>query len=255
MSGKGWVVFLLPVLVCVGCRGKADLAAIEAQRGKWEHAARLYREYLKANPNDVLTLRSLSAIECYRLSQHEECAQHADHLLELMPIDSQGVEAGVYAHTMLAEAAGRANDTARVVAEMGKLADIYFNAGFWHYINEDYGKAEKLFRNVVRLQPKRVEAYLRLGILFWNKHMEDSSLVWFQRAAEVDPNNEDALINQMTIYHDQGDMDKALRLYDELTALRKRLYPDSSFDAGPDSTLPPLSLDYRGEPPHGQLPY
>lgn len=254
MTGKRLFLAFLPVVFVFGCRGKLDLAAIEVQRGRWESAAKLYREHLEGNPESALALQSLSAIECYRLSQYEECAQHADRLLALMPIDSQAVATGIYAYTLLAEAATQANDSARALSHLNRIGEIYFDAGFWNYMNENFLRAEKLLRNAVRLRPDSANAYIRLGILFWNRHMEDSSLVWFQRAEKIAPTNEDPLINQMVVYYQRNDLDAAHRVHRRLSVLRKQLYPDSTFETPIDTTRFP-SLDYRDEEPTESLPY
>jgi Flp pilus assembly protein TadD len=239
---------ILLTLALTGCRGKLDLAAIQVERGKWESAAKLYREYLADHPQSAIALRSLSAIECNRLREYEQCAEHADRLLATMPRDSQGVGTGVYAYTLLADKAAQMQDTARVRAYLDRIAKIYYEAGYWNYMNEGYNVAEKQLRNAVRLKPDDPLAYLRLGILFWNKHMDDSSIVWFERAAEVDPLNEDALIDLIVMYRETGQGDKALRTYDRLAHARKVLYPDSVFVTEVDTTRPPM-LDYRGERP------
>jgi tetratricopeptide (TPR) repeat protein len=217
------------------------------QQKQWGEAARLYREHLSRNPGDQLALRSLSALECYRLAQYEECARTADRLLSFMPIDSQGVSAVAYARTMLAERAGRGRDSTRVRAEMKKVGEAYLRAGYWLYMNENYTRAERYFRSAVHAQSQSLEGHLRLGILFWNRHNSDSALAWFRKAERIAPQSEDALINQIVVFREKNQLDSAWRVYDRLSIVRKQLYPDSSFASPNDTTLPPFSLDFRGE--------
>jgi len=231
----------------VACRGKPDLADVYVQQGRWGEAARLYREHLAQNPDDQLALRSLAALECYRLGQLEECAKTAEHLLSLMPIDSDGVAAVAYARTLLAERATRKNDTAQVRVEMMKIGEAYFKAGYWEYMRENFQRSERFLRKAVLVDPNRADAYLRLGILFWNRHQTDSSLAWFARAERVAPMNEDALVNQIVVLWQANRIEEAKAVLNRLNLVRAQLYPDSSFASPVDTSLPPLSLDFRGD--------
>ena len=246
----GRILFLIGVVVALaGCRGKLDLAAIQLAREKWESAAKLYGEYLEEDPKSAIALRSLSAIECNRLGDYERCAEHADRLLAMMPRDSQAVATGAYAYTLLAERAAEARDTTRAHTYLNRIADIYYVAAYWNYMNENYRIAEEQFRNVIRLRPGDPLAYLRLGILYWNRHMEDSSIAWFERAVQANPLDslsEDALINLIVLCRETGQHERALEEYHRLTHLRAVLYPDSVFQAEIDTTRQPL-LDYRHE--------
>lgn len=216
------------------------------QRGDWEKAARLYREYLRDHPHDILSLRHLAEIECYKFGQYPPCASHADTLFALMPIDSEGIAVAAYAHTMLARQAGARKDSARARAEMDRVVDIYYQAGYVSYMQENHRQAEALLQRVHRLRPRDVRTLLRLGILYWTLDKADSALAWFRRAEAVDSNNEDALVNQIVVYHERGRIDDALAIYRKLTALRKRLYPDSVFVEPIDTTRRKPVLDYRG---------
>lgn len=247
MNGRVWLVVFALAFAVFGCRGKPDLASVYVQQGKWDEAAKLYREHLEKNPDDQLTLRSLAALECYRLGQLEECAKTAEHLLSLMPIDSDGVAAVAYARTLLAENAAKSRDSARVRVEMMKVGEAYFRAGYWEYMRENFARSERYLRNAVLVEPTRVDPYLRLGILFWNRHKSDSALAWFARAERVAPLDEDALINQIVVLWTSDRIAEATAVNNRLTAVRKQLYPDSSFAAEIDTTIPPMSLDYRGD--------
>jgi tetratricopeptide (TPR) repeat protein len=244
------IPILLVVTLVVGCdRSRIAQAAMYAK--KYELAAELYREYLAENPRSVLALRHLAQIECYELAEFDSCVAHADTLLEIYAVDTAGVAAATYGHTMLAGRALNISDTTRVRWHMDRIAAIHRYAGHWNYMNENYARAEHNFRQFIHVQPDSAYGYLRLGIVRWNQMRDDSALVWFRRAEEVDSLNEDALINQIVVLRNTGQYDDAEAAADRLEQVRTRLYPDSIFAYEPDTIYyPPMSLDFRGDTTH-----
>ena len=225
-----------------GCRGKADLARIAATSGNWEKAVKLYREYLVEYPRDLAALRAVSSIEGYELGEYDSAAAHVDTLLSIYAIDTLAVSVATYVHTMLAKRAADRDDTALVRAELDKIAEFNFISGYWHYRNLDFDVAEQRFKQVIQLQPRRVEAYIRMGQVEHYRRRPDSSLVWFRRALEVDPANEDALVNILVVNYVYYRREETMKASGRLSALRARIYPDSVFA---DTTAKASRLDYR----------
>jgi tetratricopeptide (TPR) repeat protein len=226
----------------IGCRGKLDLAAIAAKTGNWEKAAKLYREHLVENPYDIVALRAVSSIEGYELGEYDSAATHVDTLLSVYAIDTLGVSVATYVHTMLAKRAAERGDTVRVRAELDKIAEQNFLSGYWHYRNLHFDIAESRFKQVMRLQPRRVEAYIRMGQVEHYRKRPDSALAWFYRALEVDPGNEDAHVNILVENYIFNRRDETMKAFRKLRALRTKLYPDSVFS---DTTPKPAILDDR----------
>jgi tetratricopeptide (TPR) repeat protein len=219
--------------------------------GKFETAAQYYRHYLTENPKDLRTLRRLALIECYELGQYDSCAVRADTVLWYMPTDTASVAAATYAYTMLARQASEAGDTTTAQQRFDRMVEIHWHAGYWNYMNEYYERASRNYSQIIHLRPDSVNAYLRLGLIRWNRTDDDSALVWFRRAEEIDPLNEDALINQIVVLRNLHRIDEALSVVDRLAEVRAKLYPDSSFTVEPDTvTFPPMTLDFRGDTTH-----
>lgn len=239
MLSRRFVAIVVFCGVCAGCSGKAELAEIQMQRGKWESAARLYREVVAEDPSNLPALRSLAAVECFRLSELDSCKTHVDSLLAQMPRDSETVATAVFAYTKLAAEAAQKKDSTAAREYLTRLGHIYFDAGYWNYMNEDYRVAERQLRGAARLLPKDWRAYNRLGILFWNRHMTDSSVAWFHRGLKVAPESEDMLSNLGVVQWEAGRFDSAQATVARLTALRHRLYPDSVFVPPVDTTKKP----------------
>ena len=237
---------------CVGCTGKTELAEMAIRRGEMEEAARLLREFVADHPHDVLALRRLAQVECYELNDCDSCAQHVETLLWMIPIDSLAIQLGAYAYTMIAAKARDANDTVRVRQAMKRVSDIYYTAADWNYQRWNYPQAVEQYREVIRLNPGWVKPYLRLGITFWaqrlwNPPTSDSALAWFLRAEELEPDNEDALVNQMVVHREEDRMDEALAIAERLSTLRARLYPDSSFGTSKLVPFESVVLNYAGD--------
>ena len=238
------------VMMCflAGCRGQGDLAEIAATAGEWEKAVELYREYLNEHPRDIVALQTTSSILAYELGRFEEAAAYADTLVRVRPIDTLGVAVAVYTHTMLAQQAAARGDTARVVTELNTIADTYMSSAYWHYMNMNYHRAGWQFRQVTRLQPDRVEAYLRVAQVYYHRLMPDSAAVWYQRAIDIAPMNEDAHANLVVVLYENQGIEGAREALQNLKTVRRRLYPDSVFTDTSRHGVPPLTLDYRRWP-------
>lgn len=235
-------------LATLSCEGKATLGDMYLRMGKFQRAAEAYRERLKTNPRDLGTLRHLAQVECYKLGELTPCARHADSLLNARPVDTAGVAVGTYAHTLLARDAAARDDTATARQHLERVAEIHRYSGYWNYRSEDYHLAARNFQQLIRLQPDSTYGYLRLGLVMWNRNLDDSSLVWFRRAEEVDPYSEDALINQVVVLRGLHRIEDALAVVDRLEEIRAELYPDSVFHRPPDTVrFPPMSLDFRDD--------
>ena len=237
------------VLALVGCRGQGDLAEVAAKAGEWEEAVGIYREYLREHPHDIIGLETASSILAYELGRYDEAAAYADTLVKIYPVDTLGVAVSVYAHTMLAQQAAARNDTATVVRELDKIAETYMTSAYWQYINMNFARAGWQYRQVTRLQPERVEAYLRVAQVYYHRHMPDSAVAWYRRAIELDPDNEDAHANIVVVQYESQGVQAAQGALADLRALRSRLYPDSSFVDSNRYRVPPLTIDYRILPP------
>jgi tetratricopeptide (TPR) repeat protein len=249
MKRLGIAVLLIVVsITSTSCDMRDTIATLAMHAGKFEFAMKLFRGYVAEHPTDIVALRRLSQIECYQLSEYDSCAAHADSLLNQYPIDSAGVATGTFAHTMLAGRAANIGDSEGITHHMGRVGDIHRLAGYWNYMNENFNHARGNFEQLIHIQPDSVYSYLRIGQIHWHRHRDDTALAWFRKAQEVDPTNEDALINQIFVLRDQNKIDEALAMADQLDILRRELYPDSSFSNEADTlAFPTMSLNYRGD--------
>ncbi len=234
MAVYKWILLAISTIL-IGCTGRTELAELAIQRGKMDEAAHHLRQFLGDYPHDVLALRRLAQVECYELGEFDSCALRAETVLWMIPIDSTAIQLGTYAYTMIANEAGVAEDAARVKGAMRRVSEIYEQAADWNYKQWNYVTAEQQYRQVLRLNPNAIRSYLRLGITFWAQRMwhepaKDSALVWFKRAERLDPDNEDALIDQIAVYRETDRVAEGLDVAKRLALLRARLYPDSSFE-------------------------
>lgn len=73
----------------------------------------------------------------------------------------------------------------------------------------DYSKAELIFQDLLKQQPKLTGAIVNLGVIKKKNKQLDEAKALFLKALEVNPNFIDALLQQSLIYQDLGEFTKA----------------------------------------------
>ena len=83
----------------------------------------------------------------------------------------------------------------------------------------DLDRAERLYRDVLQVEPDNVEALNLLGVILQDRGKIDESIVLISRALELDPDFPDALANLARGYSFRGEPEKAADVAEKATEL------------------------------------
>ncbi len=84
----------------------------------------------------------------------------------------------------------------------------------------DYDIAIDRFSEVIRLDPDRVDAYYRRGIVYGNQGQLDQAIADFSEAIRLQPEYVDALVNRGIAYGRKVHLDKAITDFSEVIRLK-----------------------------------
>ncbi len=76
------------------------------------------------------------------------------------------------------------------------------------------------YRGTTASDDKYVDAYLGLGVAYYEKGQFDLELEAYQKAIEIDPNNADSLWYLASAYEDLGKFDQALKYYQDALKIK-----------------------------------
>ncbi|MFI5354569.1 MAG: tetratricopeptide repeat protein [Desulfobaccales bacterium] len=104
--------------------------------------------------------------------------------------------------------------------------DKYLQEGFSNFQQQDYDGAIKNYEQAITLGVKSANAYNMLGMAYRFKSqqthdpaLQESELISFQKAVELDPKYLPAVINLAATYHSRGDQAQAAVWFKKALAL------------------------------------
>lgn len=96
------------------------------------------------------------------------------------------------------------------------------NSPYYYYSQATMASNQKNFddaisnyKQAIEIDEKYVDAYLGLGVAYYEKGQFDLELEAYQKAIEIDPNNADSLWYLASAYEDLGKFDQALKYYQD----------------------------------------
>src|SRR5438876_529923 len=84
----------------------------------------------------------------------------------------------------------------------------------------DLAAAERLYREILAVDPSSALAAGNLGALLQSQFRADEAVFFFEQALAIDPIYAPALCNLGSIYKDQGQQDRAIDCYRRAIRLR-----------------------------------
>lgn len=101
-------------------------------------------------------------------------------------------------------------------------ADVVYRRAQAQYEKREFDEAIKLFDQVIRLDPKYVEAYVSRGMA-WNEKSEyDKAIKDFNEAMKVDPKFVPAYVNRGISWTEKSELDKAIKDLDAALLLNPK---------------------------------
>ena len=114
------------------------------------------------------------------------------------------------------------------VSSSNLKSEIEFERGVTYCENEDFDSAIECFNKAIELNENNDVAWYNLGLIYCEKENYDKSFQCYSNALELNPDNKDALYNiAMFLYYGCGvqqDCNKAFELFSELTNKNEENY-------------------------------
>lgn len=182
-------------------------------------AARLYKNLLKNDPEDISLLSALG--DLYQRSGNDDMA--VPLYKQIISIDKNNVNAlnslgSIYRRL-------KEYDESISYLEQAIIADenniqIFYNLGFTYKLKGRYDNAEKCFNTVIENNPKDVLAYNHLGSIYALEEQHEKAVAAYLQGLKIDPNHPILRLNLAKAYEDLGRVENAVNEYE--AALRSK---------------------------------
>lgn len=94
-----------------------------------------------------------------------------------------------------------------------KEAVIYFGSGTQSLMNAQYTDALTNLLKANSIEPNNPLILTNLGMAYYFKDERETAVKYLEKSIELDPENSDAKLNLASIYYNDGDIDRAEKLY------------------------------------------
>jgi type IV pilus assembly protein PilF len=94
-----------------------------------------------------------------------------------------------------------------------KEAVIYFGSGTQSLMNAQYTDALTNLMKANSIEPNNPLILTNLGMAYYFKDERETAVKYLEKSIELDPENSDAKLNLASIYYNDGDIDRAEKLY------------------------------------------
>jgi len=85
----------------------------------------------------------------------------------------------------------------------------------------NYSEAKKLYKLVLKHNPKHVDALIFLGNLSDDQHHYKDAIRWYDKALKIEPKNVDALCNKAVSLYNKSKFREAIKYYDKALKIDK----------------------------------
>ncbi len=109
-------------------------------------------------------------------------------------------------------------------------SEAYFMMGRNFYDMDDVERAIGSFQKAVRIDADLLEAWVFLGELF-DKKDDRNAIKYFDNALDIDSTNLDALSGKAAYYHQRGELDNAIAVYEKTNRMHPQ-YSNAYYQAG-----------------------
>ncbi|MCR5172860.1 MAG: tetratricopeptide repeat protein [Treponema sp.] len=176
-------------------------------------AARLYKQLLRDNPDNIEFLNKLG--ELYMKSGRDDQALPIyKRIGELNRDDAKPyiTMGGIYRRLKRYEESIAVLEQA--LAADGTNPQISYNLGFTYKSMGDYEDAVNCFEDAIDMNPNDVLAYNHLGAIYAQQGDHEKAVQSYLRGLNIDANHPVLLLNIAKSYEALGDIDKALSSYE-----------------------------------------
>ncbi len=94
-----------------------------------------------------------------------------------------------------------------------KKADIHYTYGTEELFNKNYTQAISHLLKAAELDPDNDKIHNNLAMAYYFKDEKEMAIKHIKRALEINPKNTDSLVNLASLYFEEGDLQKAEKIY------------------------------------------
>jgi tetratricopeptide (TPR) repeat protein len=167
---------------------------------------------LKSNIGRYLFVKALALRELGKFDESLVAASNA----EILNIDTPEI------NTLLGDLAQRKGDFKKAESYLAKSLQVapyngetYYYKGLLAARKGDTTSSIKNLLTATELKPKYLEAYSQLTTIFKNRQMNDSALVFNNRAINYYPDNSNLLLERGLVFQNVGKLDSAISNYNK----------------------------------------
>lgn len=169
-------------------RKESSKASKLFQQGKYEEAAKLYREAIDENPEDPIYYYNLG-IAYMRLNKDDEAIEVFKKMTE---IQSESFSALKYLGQLYAKKKDY-KEASKYFSQAVKISsddpEAYYNLGISLMNTGDYPEALGAFQKSINCQEDYADSYYQLGLLYLNQDKFDEALAAFETFLQIKPDD------------------------------------------------------------------
>ena len=200
------------ILKTTNLAGALKLAASQARQGQTDAATVIYTDILQQFPKNITAIQGLKELQSAAVSSKplgKDPPQ--DQLQHLIDLCSQG---------QLPDALKQANE---LIAKFPGSVVLHNICGTILTRLQQYDLAINSFQKALKIQPKYVDAYNNLGILFKDQRDLESATECYRNALEIKPDHAEAHYNLGAVSEIQNDLEGAIRSYQKALEIKPDL--------------------------------
>jgi len=182
------------------------------QEGQLEPAAKLYRQILQQNPDEVDTLHLLGAVT----AQQGNAQEGLDLIDRAIALDPSCADFHNN-HGLILASLGRIDDAIdahrKAIALNPDFAEAYNNLGNALVKTGRLDEAESAFRRTLALRPDYANAQSNLGVVLHRQDKFDEAIAAYRAALQLQPHHAEAQSNLGAALREIGEMDQAIEAF------------------------------------------
>lgn len=205
-------------------------ANLYLQRGNLDPALRDIQKALSINSRNAELFTLLSDVYLV-LGQTENCIASLKKAIAIEPDNEVPFLKLAEVYLLLGDSKTAVNYVDEAISRNRKNAESYYLKGMVLMDNRDTSNAITNFKISANIDSSNYMTYMQLGAIY-NSRNDTNSKIYFEKALKIVPNDERALYYLAMYYQEQKDFDRALELYELITANypnNKRAYYNSGY--------------------------
>ena len=184
----------------------------------WGTAARLYKEMLKSDENNIIYLKALGSVYV-KSGEDEKAIPYYEKITNIYPHDVEAMNSlgAIYRRIKKYD---KSVEILQKAQKEQNIPSVNYNLGFTFKEMKKFDEAIDAFESVITENPDDVLAYNHLGSIYLEQKNFEKSINSYKRGLQVDPNHPILNYNLANCYAQANNYAEAIRYYEK--ALKTR---------------------------------